>query len=512
MNTGFAHHSQAQYIDQPNVTGIMDNMLSSFKESMTSFTRDITAKLQDLTAETKGHQSRLEKFLKQKRARSSSSDSSHSSHSSESSHSGNSSSRSPSRSPSPSPAKRGSSASREYREAGGYFVEEGHTWIWITRDTEIVGRKVKMNGNFTQCVQHPTKPAFRTVAGTVETDSPFMGTSQALDTITAFLFTQQDSRDKMGPSNRSYRGQIREDSDMHRTMKILTDSAPKAMDAIFRDDLKALESSFPASAFDPVSVINFTSGWNFTTEKDFSKMAKGEPLDLKEASDNLQLDYTINVPKKYMLDEKTTRTRLFEYISTIGTLDNIISKVQDPGLADVLKAAARHCVSFLKDFAKMWYKAKFLVRRIALQYTQSPQAMSLLRSNMWEAPLFAVEATTAFLDKDTFGDGTKARLLLSRSTNSDYGRRPLTADPSRQKRRERSRSNSPRRPVFRRRRPSYQERPSNTSANYTTSNNRTSRPRKGPYKKQKVTFRNQGQKDSKASGSSKFYKNKNKKQ
>ena len=213
-----------------------------------------------------------------------------------------------------------------------------------------------------------------------------------------------------------------------------------------------------------------------------------------------------------MLDEKATRTRLFEYISTIGTLDNIIRKVQDPVLAEVLKAAARHCVSFLKDFAKIWYKAKFLVRRIALQYSQSPQAMSLLRSNMWEAPLFSVEATTAFIDKDTFGDGTKARLLLSRTTNSDYGRKPILADPSRQKRRERSRSNSPRRQVYRRRRPSYQERPSNSSANYTTSNNRTPRTRKGPYKKQKVTFRKQAQKDFKASGSSKLYKNKNKKQ
>ena len=510
MNTGFAHHSQAQYIDQQNVTGIMDNMLSSFKESMTSFTREITAKLQDLTAETKGHQSRLERFLSQKRARSSSSESSHSSHSSDSSHSRSSSRLSPSRSPSPSPAKKSSSAPREYMETGGYFIEDGHTWLWITRETEIVGRKVKIDGNFTQCVPHPSKPAFRTVAHTVETDSPFMDTSQSLDTVAAFLLTQHDSRDKMGPSNRSYRGQIREDSDMHRTMKILTDSAPKAMDAIYRDDLKALESSFPASAFDPVSVINFTSGWNFTTEKDFSKMAKGEPLDLKEASDTLQLDYTINVPKKYTLDEKTTRTRLFEYISAIGTLDNIIRKVQDPGLADVLRAAARHYVSFLKDFAKAWYKAKFLVRRIALQYSQSPQTMSLLRSNMWEAPLFAVEASTAFIEKDNFGDGTKARLSLSRTTNSEYGKRPLMADPSRQKKRERSRSNSPRRPVFRRCRPSYQERPSNSSANYN--NNRTSRPRKGPYKKQKVTFRNRAQKDSKASGSSKFIKNKNKKQ
>ena len=510
-NMGLA--PQPQRIDQPNFTGMMSEMLSSFKESMNTFSRDISSRLEGLTAETKGHQSRLEQFLSQKRARSSSSDTSN--HSSVSSQSRSSSRLSPSRSPSPSPAKRGSSAPSESIEADGegWFIEDGLTWLWTTRRTEFVGQKVKIGGSLTHCIRHPTKQAFRTVSDTIEAESPFMGISQALDTVTAFLLTQHDSRDKMGPSNRSFRGQIHEDSDIHRTLKILLDSAPKAMDAIYRDDPKALESSFPASAFDPVSVINYNAGWTFTTEKDFSKFAKGDLLDLKEASDHLELDYTIKVPRKYLLEEKVARLRLIEYISSIGTLDNIIRKVEDPVLVEVLKAAARHCVSFLKDFAKVWYTAKFLVRKIALQYSLSPRAMQLLRSNMWEASLFAIEATTTFIEKDNFGDGTKARLLLSRGTNSDYGKKPQLADPSRQRRRERSRSNSPRRQAFHRRRPSNQGGPSNSSVHYAQRNNRASRPRKVPYKKQKVTFRNQEtQKDSKASGPSKFYKNKFKKQ
>ena len=166
-------------------------------------------------------------------------------------------------------------------------------------------------------------------------------------------------------------------------------------------------------------------------------------------------------------------------------LDNIIRKVEEPVLVEVVKAAARHCVSFLKDFAKIWYTAKFLVRKIALQYSRSPRAMQLLRSNMWEASLFAVEATTAFIKKDNFGDGTKASLLLSSETNSDYGRKPQLADPSRQRRNARSRSNSPRRPAFRRRRPSNQGRPSNSSVHYAPRNNRTFQPCKGPYKNKK---------------------------
>ena len=77
------------------------------------------------------------------------------------------------------------------------------------------------------------------------------------------------------------------------------------------------------------------------------------------------------------------RLHLIEYINTIGILDNIIRKVEDQVLAEVLKAAARHCLSFLKDFAKIWYKAKFLVKRIALHYSQSQKTMSLLHSKMW---------------------------------------------------------------------------------------------------------------------------------
>ena len=57
-------------------------------------------------------------------------------------------------------------------------------------------------------------------------------------------------------------------------------------------------------------------------------MYKGDLLDLKEALGHLQLDYPINVPNKYLLEEKAARMCLIEYISTIGTLDNIINKVE----------------------------------------------------------------------------------------------------------------------------------------------------------------------------------------
>ena len=506
-----APQPQAQWSVHPDLMEIMGNMISSFKESVTSLSQDISSKIEGLTVETKGHQSRLEKFLSRKRAISSSSDPSTPS---ESSQSRSSSRFSHSRSPSPSPVKRSSSAPSGSKEAGDdiYFIEDGYTWLYINRRTEVVGSKVKIGGTLTQVKWHPTKQAFRTVSETVDDESPFMSIPQSLDTLAGFFVTQHDTRDKLGPSNRSYRGQISDDSNFHHMMKILINSAPMAMDALYRDDRKALESSFPVSAFDPVSVINFTSGWTFTTEKDFSKIAKGE-LDIKEASSHLKLKYSINVPKKYLSEEKAARMRLIEFISSIGALDGIIKKVEDPVVVEALKATARHFLSFLKDFTKSWYSAKFAVRRIALQYSESPSAMQLLCSNMWEAPLFAVEASKAFVDKDIWGYGTEARLLLSRATNSAYGRRPQLADPSHQKRRERSRSTSPRRPVSRRRRQSFQEQPSYSYVPHASRNKQSSRQRKGPYKKPKVSFRNQEtKKDSKASGSSKFYKNKFKKQ
>ena len=220
----------------------MGEIMASFKETMGSFSNDISLKFDVLQKQNHGHQSRLEKFLASKRSRDSSSESSDESASS----SRHSSIQSPSPSKSLSPVNNDTSTANTNTssEAGreSYFIEDGHTWIWVTRETEFFGSKVKIGGTLTPYVMHSRKRAFRTVSKQAEAESPFMNIAQALETITAFLSTQHESGDKLGPSNRSFRWQLTEDSDLSHTMKILTECAPQAVDAIYREDWKALDS------------------------------------------------------------------------------------------------------------------------------------------------------------------------------------------------------------------------------------------------------------------------------
>ena len=502
-------HSNIQYQQPTNLMQAMGEIMASFKETMGSFSNDISLKFDVLQKQNQGHQSRLEKFLASKRSRDSSSESSDESASS----SRHSSIQSPSPSKSLSPVNNDTSTANTNTssEAGreSYFIEDGHTWIWVTRETEFFGSKVKIGGTLTPYVMHSRKRAFRTVSKQAEAESPFMNIAQALETITAFLSTQHESGDKLGPSNRSFRWQLTEDSDLSHTMKILTECAPKAVDAIYREDWKALDSSFPTSAFDAVSMINITSGWTFSTDS-FAKIAKADLLDLREASRQLLVPYTIYIPKKYLLEEKAARSRVFEFISAIGVLDGIIAMADDNSpLAEVLKAATRQCVSFLKDFAIAWYKAKFLVRRIALQYSTRPIAMQLLCSNVWEASLFSSKTCKEFTDNDKWSEGTKVRLGLRERTNKNYRKNNSAADPSRHLRREGSRS--PQRRNYRQRQPSNYGRSSYYSDRQSPKqSNQTQRRRRGPYKKQKVSFRDQASSDKKGSGPSRKAKKSNK--
>ena len=178
-------------------------------------------------------------------------------------------------------------------------------------------------------------------------------------------------------------------------------------------------------------------------------------------------------------------------------------------LAEVLKAATRQCVSFLKDFAIAWYKAKFIVRRIALQYSTRPIAMQLLCSNMWEASLFASETCTEFINNDKWSEGTKVRLGLRERTNKNYRKNNSAADPSRQSKREGSRS--PRRRTYRQRQPSNYGRSSYYSERQSPKrSSQTQRRRRGPYKKQKVSFQDSASSNKKGSGSSRNAKKSNK--
>ena len=367
---------------------------------------------------------------------------------------------------------------------------------WITKDTEFTGSKVKTAEGMTPYVRHQRKSAYRTVSIQSETESPFMETHQALDTLVSYFSTHRVPGDKIGPSNRSFKGQLDQSFNLSHVLRLLQNNSPKAVDAIYRTNNKEYEAAFPASAFDAVSIINYTVGWQFTKEDAFSVFASSDFVDLLEASRKLEIRGTIFVPKQYLTEERSTRTRLIEYISNLGMLDGIIAKVEaNSPLNEALKATARHSLSFLKDYTDAWYRAKYLVRRIALQYTLQPLATKLLCSNMWEASLFASDAITDFMANDVRQEGTMKRLDLDEGLYLRYKSKPELADPARHV------DDGKPKPAIRRRSSSHrggQHSPRDFPNHRRTSsdwrpterfNNRSSRSNRTGTRRQKVSFR-----------------------
>ena len=490
-----AHQNQSS--DHRPMTYENNNFLSQLSQVLSTTFRDsmgaLSSKLDIIYNSQARSNSRLEKFLTSKRSRSRSYSRGRSS-SSDIPRSRSSSGNSHSRSRSPTPNR---IPPRLTTPAETYFIEDGKIWLWITKDTEFTGSKVKTAEGWTPYISHSRKNAYRTTTKQNEPESPFMGTHQALDTLVSFLSTHRDAGDKVGPSNRSFRGQLDDSSYLGHALRIILKNSPKAIDAIYRGDTKEYAAAFPSSAFDPVSVINYTTGWHFTKENDFSKFASSDFVDLNEASRKLEIRGTIWVPKQYLTEEKSTRIRLVEYISNLGMLDGIINKVEaNSPLQEALKANARHSLSFLKDYTDVWYKAKYLVRRIALQYSTQPIATKLLCSNMWEASLFASDAITEFISNDVRQEGSMRRLDIEEEIYATYKSKPELADPKRHADDGKSKSSK--------RRNSSSHRPRRRSPRYIPENrrnysdqrsleryNQTSRPNRGGFKRQRVSFQDQ---------------------
>ena len=71
------------------------------------------------------------------------------------------------------------------------------------------------------------------------------------------------------------------------------------------------------------------------------------------------------------------------------------------------------------------------VRKIVLQGSQNPQAIALLKSNMWEPTIFESEMIERLVKSGlTTTLSAGARLGIYKSTSDNYRRSPHTVDPS----------------------------------------------------------------------------------
>ena len=321
-----------------------------------------------------------------------------------------------------------------------FFTEFGHFWFYVTHRTKIEGHKVWLNDELKPFIRHPSKPeAIRTIEESAE-DSPYMTRYQAFQTLISFFGADRVSTDKLGPKNRSFRLHLDEKSGLAHAMQILHTCSPSALHNLHSGDRQNFLSAFTSSVFEAVSVVHFSSGWNFTNDSEYFKFAKDEVIDLKKTAEELKIyKYKIYVQPKLLQAERSARRSLIECISGLAMLDRNIAQTKDASQASSLSATARQFLSILKDITGRWIEAKYAVRQMAIQFSKSPASDSIMLSDVWHAELFAPSEVKAFLSLDLLQRGTMTRLNLSEGKN-DKIKKNTNQCSCYFKRRERSRS------------------------------------------------------------------------
>ena len=224
----------------------------------------------------------------------------------------------------------------------------------------------------------------------------------------------------MVKKNDVFRLHLDEKSGLAQALQILHTCSTSALQSIHSGERKNFSSSFTTSTFEAASAVHLISGWNFTSESDYLKFAKDETINLKTASAALKIySFVIHVHPKILQTEKSARKVLIECISGLAMLDRNITEIKDPSQASSLSATARQFLSILKEITSKWLEAKYEVRHMALQYSTSPLADSLMISDGWTSDLFSPSEVKALITSDVTHKGTMSILRMTHKRNEE---------------------------------------------------------------------------------------------
>ena len=314
------------------------------------------------------------------------------------------------------------------RRGNDYFIE-GSTIYFYTDDHRRVANKVWFNGQLRDAKWHPTIDAFSLLT-TSTTDTPFMSSTQAHESLVSQFNAMQDPSEKPGLDRKSYRIHFDDSTGLAHALRLIKQETPDALHNLYTGDYKSYWKLFSNSAFKPSTMVNFSSGWTLTGQ-DYLKWAKkNDKLNTKDFSREIQLSYTPIVPHRYLEEECSTRARVVDSISGLSMLDSLAKEVKSNiNTHTTVEAISRHYLSLLSDTTLRWYVAKMNVRKIVLQGSQTPQAADLIESNMWEPSVFGKEAVRLLIDGDVPRIGIQKRLALSFFTNKYYEKWPKRVNP-----------------------------------------------------------------------------------
>ena len=327
------------------------------------------------------------------------------------------------RSPSP-----GTSRTRTKRRRGDDYFAENSTIYFYTDSHRRVGNRVWFNGQLRDAKWHPTIDAF-SLLNSPTTETPYMSSTQAHESLVSHFKTTQDPTDKPGLNRKAYRVHFDDSTGLAHALRLIKQETPDALHCLYTNDLTSFWKMFTNSGFKTTTMINFSSGWILTDQK-YLDWAKNEKLNTRVFSREVVLSYNPVLPLKYLEEELRTRSRVVDSITGLGMLESLAKEVKaNVTIHTSVEAIARHYLSVLSEATLRWYVAKMNVRKIVLQGSQAPQAADLLESNMWEPDLFGKDAVQRIIDTDIPRLGVEKRLGLSFFLNKQFEKNPTLICP-----------------------------------------------------------------------------------
>ena len=280
----------------------------------------------------------------------------------------------------------------------------GDTWVLFdpTQHTKKDNNKIEMmtpEGPRTCNVQYRVGYPnwFKTISSAAaSTSSPFIDGREG-HSILLSTFNRTVSPNEFGAPRIPFETRLDSGSGLAATLEQIIKFDTQMIDAVFDNKGPELIKLFPKTTFKPVTLADFTSGWNFTNSS-FVAFAKDVNLNVRLINTQLNLNINPHVPENFLAAERNARGNMINTFTSLHSLDLFAEKIDridentrrmNSLSSNQVKAIARTLLPNLKEAISTWMFAKMKIRKIVLKdHHNNSIQLSLLRSTLWDAKLF----------------------------------------------------------------------------------------------------------------------------
>ena len=242
-------------------------------------------------------------------------------------------------------------------------------------------------------------------------------------------FNRSISGNDFGTTKRiPFETRLESGSGLASTLDIIKKCETEMSEAIFDNKLSELHKCFPKSAFDAVSLADFTSGWNLTSSS-FVAFAKDEDLDISKLNKQLNINVNFQGFKNLLTIERDTRRRMINSFTPLHFLDLLGDKLDsvDENVKRTThlssaqpKAIARTILPNLKNDIISWKTAKMNLRKAVLKDHNHSNNLRLLRSTLWDENLFSKSVTDEVKERPSRNMANFLGLGATSSSNNNF--------------------------------------------------------------------------------------------